>query len=746
MFAKKRLNVAFVGNYLPRICGIATFTTDICGAVTRNLSHSSNVFAIAVNDNNKTYDYPKEVIGTINQETQKDYIDAANIINTSNAEVVCLQHEYGIYGGWDGAYIMSLLSRLNIPVVTTLHTVLMSPSPNQKKIMNEIVSRSEKVIVMSRKAVDFLTDIYGVDRNNIELILHGTPDFHSIDSSHFKKRFKMEGRKMILTFGLLSPNKGIETVLNALPEVVEQFPDITYVVLGKTHPNILKEHGEKYRMSLMKLTEKLGLKSNVIFDNRFVSIGELKGWLSASDIYITPYMNKAQIVSGTLSYAISSGNATISTPYWHAKETLGDGTGVLFDFNDHKSLANILKDLLSDEKKLKTMQKKAFNFGKQTTWKKISKKYIDVLSPAAQKKPKEKVIYAKSSAVMRLPEFDLTHIKRLTDDTGIIQHAKYIVPDRRTGYCLDDNSRALMMSAWAFSLLKNDEAKKLLSVYCSFMNFMQKDDGKFKNFLDYNRNFMDHEGSDDSNGRTIWACGYVIWKSPNDSYRSMASECFRKTFPNIPKLNLRGKAFAMLGLCSYLRAYQNDERAFILLKECSKNLIEAYSVKRDGDWHWFEDILCYDNAIMPMALFNAYQHLKEEDILKIAVESLAFLEKLIFKNGKMSIIGNNGWYKKGHARAQFDQQPIDAAAMVLALQSAYRATHNKEYLTRMKEAFDWFMGENDLGMPLYDIDTKGCADGLHQSGVSMNQGAESTISFLMALLAMIEEYEIESLA
>jgi glycosyltransferase involved in cell wall biosynthesis len=745
MFGKKRLNVAFVGNYLPRICGIATFTKDICESVSKNLSSSSNVFAIAVNDNNKTYDYPKKVIGTINQETQKDYIDAANIINTSNAEVLCLQHEYGIYGGWDGAYIMSLLSRINIPVVTTLHTVLMSPSPNQKKIMTEIASRSEKVVVMSKKAVDFLTDIYGVNREKIELILHGTPDFPSIDSSHFKKRFKLEGRKMLLTFGLLSPNKGIETVLNALPEVIEQFPDMTYVVLGKTHPNVLKEQGEKYRMQLMKLSEKLGLSSNVIFDNRFVSIEELKAWLSASDIYITPYMNKAQIVSGTLSYAISAGNAVISTPYWHAKETLGDGTGVLFDFNDHRGLATVLKGLLADEKKLEEMQKKAFNFGKQTTWKKVSRKYIETLNSASQKRPKERLAYAKSSALMRLPEFDLTHVKRLTDDTGIIQHSKYIVPDRSTGYCLDDNARALMAVTWAFSLLKSDDAKRLLSVYCSFMNFMQKEDGRFRNFMDYNRNFMDQDGSDDSNGRTIWACGFIIWKSPNESYRSMASECFRKTFGNIPKLNLRGKAFAILGLCAYLRAYQNDEKAFVLLKECSKHLLEAYGRQRKNDWHWFEDILCYDNAVMPMALFNAYQHLKEESVLKTAVESLAFLEKLTFRNGKMSVIGNDGWYRKGHNKAQFDQQPIDAAAMVMAMQSAYRATRDKEYLTRMKEAFDWFMGENDLGMPLYDIETKGCADGLHKSGVSMNQGAESTISFLLALLAMIEEYEIESL-
>lgn len=743
-FGKKRLNIAFIGNYLPRICGIATFTTDLCESTIKNLSHDSNIFVIAINDSNN-YNYPNVVLGTIQQNVQKDYINAANIINTSDAQVVCLQHEYGIFGGWDGSYIISLISRLEIPLVTTLHTVLMSPTPNQKKLLCEIANRSEKVIVMSKKAVELLTELYGINRDKIQLILHGTPDFSSIDSSHFKKRFKLENKKMILTFGLISPNKGIETVLNALPEVVQKFPDITYVVLGRTHPNVLKEQGEKYRMYLMKLVEKLNLKNNVIFDNRFVSIEELKGWLSASDIYITPYMNKAQIVSGTLSYAVSAGNAVISTPYWHAQELLANDTGILFDFNDYKSLSKILIELLSDEKKLKKLQKKAFEFGKQTTWKKISLKYIDVLYSVAQKKKEIPSAIAKSSTILRLPEFDLSHIKRLTDDTGIIQHAKYIVPDRNTGYCLDDNARALMLAAWAYSLLKNEDAKNLLPIYCSFINYMQKDDGRFRNFLDYRRNYLDNDGSDDSNGRAIWACGYTIWKAPNDFYRSMASECFKKTFPNITKLNLRGKAFAILGLCAYLRAYQNDEKAFILLKECVDYLISAYEKNKDEKWKWFEDILCYDNAILPMSLFNAYQHLKDEKILNIAIESLKFLEENSLKGGKLSIIGNNGWYRKGQTRAQFDQQPIDATAFVLAYQSAYRATHDKQYLEKMKISFDWFLGENDLGLSLYDIDTKGCSDGLHKDGISMNQGAESTISFFLALLAMIEEYEIESI-
>lgn len=345
---------------------------------------------------------------------------------------------------------------------------------------------------------------------------------------------------------------------------------------------------------------------------------------------------------------------------------------------------------------------------------------------------------------MRLPLFNLAHVKRLTDDTGMIQHAKYIVPDRKSGYCLDDNARALMLCASAVFLLKDKDAKDLLPVYYSFMHYMQKENGWFRNFLDYKRDFIDEDGSDDSNGRAIWALGCIIWRAPKDSYRSLAVECFRKAMRNIPKLNLRGKAFALLGLSSYLRAYQSDEQAYMMLKDGCGFFVEMYERTKDNSWKWFENIICYDNAIIPMALFNAYSYLKDEKILNCAVESLSFLEDIVFDNGRMSIVGNNGWYKKGGQKPQFDQQPIDAAAMILAFQSAYRTTRDTDYLEKMRVAFDWFLGDNDIGLPLYDSETGGCADGLAKDGVSMNQGAESTISFLMALLAMMEEYEIEN--
>ncbi|MCX6112145.1 MAG: glycosyltransferase [Proteobacteria bacterium] len=742
---KKHCNVAFIGNYLPRICGIATFTSDLLAAVEKQFSSRSNLFAIAMNDEGRSYDYPSKVLFSINQSKLKDYLEAANIINTSNAQVACLQHEFGIFGGEDGEYILSLLSKLTIPLVTTFHTVLMTPRPNQKRIMTEISKYSAKLIVMSDKSKKMLKNIYNVPEDKIEMIFHGTPNFSSIDSSPFKKRFKLEGKKMILTFGLLSPNKGIETVIRALPPLIKDFPDITYVVLGKTHPHVYKEHGDRYRESLVRLVEKLKLQSHVIFDERFVSIEELYAWLQASDIYVTPYMNKAQAVSGTLSYAIGAGNAILSTPYWHAEEVLADGRGYLFDFNDSEKLSSILRELLQDEKKLKALQKKTYNYGRQMRWDVVSAKYADLFLKVSSYKRGDLLKYAKSSVVMRIPPFDLKHLKRLTDDTGIIQHAKYIIPERSTGYCLDDNARALMVAAWAVFLFKDEQAKELLTTYCSFVRYMQRESGGFANFFSYTRDHLEEEGSDDSNGRAIWALGFLAWKTSNKTLRSFSSDMITKSLKIIPKLNLRGKAFSAMGLVCYIRAFGSDDYTLDLLKNVTKDILEAYYRNSDGDWKWFEGILCYDNAVMPMALFNSFSILNDEKILEVAKESLSFLEKNIFKGGMLSIIGNNGWYTKGEKKAQFDQQPIDAAAVVLAMQSAYRITKDKEYLVKMRNAFDWFLGENDLSIPMYDIESKGCSDGLMKEGISMNQGAESTISFLLAQLAINEEYEIENL-
>jgi hypothetical protein len=480
----------------------------------------------------------------------------------------------------------------------------------------------------------------------------------------------------------------------------------------------------------------------VIFDDRFVSLEELYAWLMAADIYVTPYLNEAQIVSGTLSYAIGAGTAIISTPYWYAKELLAEGRGRLINFGDSGALADTLRDLLSDKTKLKSLRAKTYKFGRQMRWEIVAAKYLELFRQTAAVTAKRSMVLKTPPLLLREPPFDLGHLKRLTDDTGLIQHAKYIVPDRHTGYCLDDNSRALMVCAWAYSLLGDEDAKKLISTYFSFTHFMQNPDGRFRNFMDYQRHFLDKTGSDDAFGRAIWALGYIIWRPPRDAYRSLAYECFQKALPNVRAMNLRGKALAMLGLAAYLRCYQGDESVSALLRECADNLLALYKQVATDDWRWFEDILCYDNGIMPMALFQTYALLRDEKYLQVAKETLEFLEKTITSNGHLSIVGSRGWYKKNGPKAQYDQQPIDAAAMVLAYQSAYWVTQDKEYLKKMRLAFGWFLGENDMGMSLYDHETKGCADGLLPEGVSLNQGGESTVSFLMALLAMIEEYEI----
>ena len=739
---KPALNIAFVGNYSPRLCGIATFTTDLCEATAKQLGQRSNVFAVAVNDTEQGYAYPPRVEFTIQKNQQSDYYEAANFINASNADVVCVQHEYGIYGGWDGIYILSLVSSLSVPVVVVLHTVLKTPTPNQKKIIQEMAQRASRLVVMSELAVTLLQEVYAVPAEKVARLYHGTPDFTALDNRRYKKRFQVEGNQTLLTFGLLSPNKGIETVIQALPELVREFPKLIYVVLGKTHPNVRKEYGEKYRTGLVALVDKLGLHEHVIFDDRFVSLEELCAWLMATDIYITPYLNEAQIVSGTLSYAVGAGTAIISTPYWYAQELLAEDRGLLFGFADSAALAAALRDLLADKAKLKSLRARTYQFGRQMRWEIVAAKYLELFRRTAAVAAKRSMVLKTPTLLLREPPFDLAHLKRLTDDTGLIQHAKYIVPDRHTGYCLDDNSRALMLCAGAYSLLRDEDAKELISTYFSFTHFMQNPDGRFRNFMDYQRRFLDETGSDDAFGRALWALGYIIWRPPRDAYRSLAFECFQKALPHVRGLNLRGKALAMLGLAAYLRCYQGDESVTALLRECADNLLALYRDVATDDWRWFEDIVCYDNGIMPMALFQTYALLREEKYLQTARETLEFLEKTMTHDGRLSLVGSSGWYKKGGPRAQYDQQPIDATAMVLAFQSAYWVTQDKDYLKKMRLAFGWFLGENDMGMSLYDHETKGCADGLLREGVSLNQGGESTVSFLMALLAMIEEYEI----
>jgi len=741
----KKLKIVCIGNYPPRQCGIATFTMNLIDSLVNNdreKNIKADAFIVALNDPNQEYQYPEEVTHVINQNHSQDYQKAVKYINYSDADICVLQHEFGIFGGNSGVYILPLIYRLKIPLVVIFHTVLREPSYDQRNIVREIGKRAAKIVVMSKIAVDFLTGIYEIPVEKIKVIEHGVPDFDFMQNLYHKKKFHVEKRKTLITFGLLSRNKGIETVINALPEVVKKHPDILYVILGKTHPAVVRVSGEEYRNYLKLLVRRNNLMEHVYFDDRFVSTEELLGYLSAADIYITPYLNEAQITSGTLSYAVGAGAAVISTPYWHALELLSEDRGILFDFNDSGKLSHILNELLDNPDKLLTLRKKAYDYGRKTVWPEIGLKYLKLMSELIELNP---VAEAEEEPVINpllLPKFDLGHIIRLTDSTGIIQHAKYNIPRFKDGYCLDDNSRALLMVTMAYKLLKDQKALDLMSFYLSYIQYMQNDDGTFRNFLGFDRRFLDEKGSEDSFGRTIWALGSLVRFSPNDACFELGKEMFLKASPNFNKLqSLRGISNTVLGISSWLHRFPEDEEMTRTLKEMSEKIIGMYAKQKSDAWLWFEPLLSYDNGIIPFALFQAYEITGNEDVLKTAKESMAFLDELVFREGYISLIGSDEWFKKGERRSQYDQQPVDAMAMVLMFHQASVVTGDNQYLKKMFSSFMWFLGENDLRLPLYDFETHGCNDGLESGGVNRNQGAESTLSYLIAYLTVITAYE-----
>lgn len=738
------MKLAYIGTYLPRECGIGTFTKDLLHSMVRDNGKETKAnegFVVALNDHEQTYPYPEEVKLIIRQEQQADYLEAANFINLSGADLCILEHEFGIFGGQNGVYILPLLHRLEIPLVVTLHTILNAPSYNEKAVLIEICKMASKIVVMSHKAIGFLTRIYRVPKEKIVLIEHGVPDIH-FNQALSKKEFKLEDKKVLLTFGFIGRNKGIETVIKALPQIIEKYPNVLYMVLGKTHPNVLRHSGEEYRNYLHRLIKSLNLADNVLFLNEFIDQKELFKYLSASDIYITPYLNEAQITSGTLSYAMGVGCAVISTPYWYATEVLADGRGRLFNFNNSDELAAIFKELLNQPNLLKDLQKKAYEYGRNITWPKIGEKYM-ALVKSILAEPQEAVV-KKETIVnpLLLPPFSLSHIKRLTDDTGIIQHAKFGIPNLKEGYCLDDNARALLMVLMASRQKKDSLALELSPIYLSFIHYMQNKDGTFRNFLSFNRNFLDEVGSEDSFGRTIWALGYLLGNAPNDAYYQTGKLVFFDAAPNFEKLqSIRSIANTMIGISYYLRSNPSDDVMTERLRHFAHTLIKHYEDNSSRDWKWFEPLLAYDNGILPLALLHSAEILTDDKITRTALDTMNFLTGITLKDGYLSIIGNKEWYKKDGERSMFAQQPIDALAMVLMYHQAFHLTKNKEYLNKLYTSFMWFLGENDLRMSLYDFETKGCCDGFENYGVNRNQGAESSLAYLISHLTVLQAYE-----
>jgi glycosyltransferase involved in cell wall biosynthesis len=736
--------IAFIGNYLPRRCGIATFTTDLCEAFAA-LSPSVQLFAIPVTDIEEGYAYPERVRFEIKEQDIISYKAAADFLNLNNIDVVCLQHEFGIFGGDAGSYILTLLRQLKMPIVTTLHTVLQHPSALQKRVMDELLDLSDYVVVMTQKAIDILQAVNKIHGPKIRLVPHGIPDVSFIDPNFYKDQYGVEGKTALLTFGLLAPHKGIEVVLRALPKVIKEYPNAVYIVVGATHPNLLRHEGEAYRLFLQRLCDELGVSKNVIFHNRFVSLEELKELLVLADIYITPYLEEAQIVSGTLAYSFGVGNAVISTPYWHAAELLSDGKGIIVPFNDPEAIGQAIIRLIGNENERNTMRKSAYLLGREMIWSNVASKYASIFeesrmkrSPVTQKKitmqPLEQLFPV-------LPDIKLDHLVRMTDSIGIFQHATFNVPNFSEGYCTDDNARALILAV----LLENLGTVNLLTIndlasrYLGFLRYAWDSSiGRFRNFLTFQRNWKEEVPSEDCHGRALWAIGICIGQSKNEGFVQMSVELFEKAIASSASFTSpRAWAFILLGIHEYLQRFHGDRLVRNWLQILATRLHDLYKVNTDAEWLWFESSLTYCDAQLPHALLVSGHDLNNEEMLKAGIDALKWLVKIqTSMRGHFQPVGSDGAYHRGGVKSVFDQQPVEAYSTVSACLEAYRVTKDKAWYDEASKAFQWFLGGNDLGISLYDPVTGGCCDGLHIDRVNRNQGAESTLSFLLSLTEM----------
>ncbi|HEY2118391.1 MAG TPA: glycosyltransferase family 4 protein [Candidatus Acidoferrum sp.] len=737
--------IAVVGNYLPRRCGIATFTTDLCDAIHKEYG-ATELLALPVNDTEEGYIYPSRVRFELSEDNLASYRQAADFLNFSNIDLVCLQHEYGIFGGPAGSHILEMLRRLQMPFATTLHTVLRNPNPDQRAVMEEIATLSDRLIVMSQNSSDILQEVFHVPLEKIDLIPHGIPDLPFTDPNFYKDAFGTEGKDVLLTFGLLSPNKGIENVIKALPKILSRHSNVVYMVSGVTHPHILRREGDQYRIYLQKLAKELGVEANVIFRNRFVSYEELVELIGAADIYITPYKHREQVVSGTLAYALSAGKAIISTPYLHAIELLDNERGVLVPFDDPDAIAEKALELLDNGTARHAMRKRAYLYARDMVWNRVAQKYMQSFERIYNERlrnPRATFTAQNTEKNLdRLPAIKLDHLYRMTDHTGIVEHAVFVIPNYPEGYTTDDNARALIVAILAeeFGASPRAGAIDLASRYLAFL-WLAFDPitKRFRNLLSYERQWQELEGSEDSHGRALWGLGTVLGRSRDAGWRGAAGRMFEQAVPAATDFKSpRACAFALLGLQEYLDSFPGDRAALGASDTLANRLMNAYRAHRTDDWKWFENSLTYSNARLPQALIRAGTRAANEEMVSAGLESLDWLLGIQHceAKGHFVPIGSEGFYSKTTEKARFDQQPVEACAAVSACLQAYCVTGRSRWRKEAWTAFNWFLGDNDLQVALYDPTTGGCRDGLHPDRANENQGAESTLSFLMALLEM----------
>lgn len=738
------LRVAAIGNYLPRQCGIATFTTDLCEAIAAR-SKDTTVFAVPVNDTEDGYSYPERVGFELAEKEVASYRRAADFLNINNVDIVCLQHEFGIFGGPAGSHILALLSELRMPVVTTLHTVLHEPDATYRKAMDEVAKLSDRLVVMSQRSREFLEDIYEVPGEKIDFIPHGIPDVAFVDPNYYKDQFGVEGKLVLLTFGLLSPNKGVENVVEALPAILEKHPNVMYMIVGATHPHLKREQGESYRLSLERLVQANGVEANVIFHNRFVSLKQLIEFIGAADIYVTPYLSVAQAVSGSLAYSVGAGKAVVSTPYWYAEELLADRRGILVPMKTPRAIAERVMDLLDDERERHAMRKRAYQLGRDMIWSKVAKQYMQSFERAREdraRKPRGRFVAKTLDKRPReLPLIKLDHLRRMTDDSGILTHAVFSVPDYTSGYRVEDNARALVLTVLLEGLgdAPSAEARWYGSRYLAFLQHAyNREKGRFRCCFSYDRQWLEEVGSENAHGRAMWALGIVAGRSSDPGLRGVAGRLFDEALPaTLHFTEPRAWAYTLLGIQEYMRRFFGHKSAQDIRNALSQRLLDLYFKNSSNEWPWFEEALSECNGRLPHALFLCGQWLGRGDMVDAGLAALEWLVSVQRADSDYFVpIGTEGWYPRGGMRARFDQHPLEAWATVAACIEAYRMTSEQKWMREAQRAFDWFLGDNDLGIPLYNPTTGGCHDALTPDQVNQNQGAEATLCFLLAMMEM----------
>lgn len=728
--------IALIGNAPPRLCGIATFTRDVRAALLTAFPDIA-LDLYAMDDPGSSHCYGPEVICAIRQDEIGDYRVAAQRINDSGADVVLVQHEYGIFGGPSGAHVVKLLDRIEAPVVVTLHTVLEHPTADQRVVIEALARRASTLIVMAEKGREILCRVHGIPGTRIAVVPHGVPDRPLVSSIPLKARFGFAGRRVLLTFGLLSPNKGIETMIRALPAIAAAHPEILYVVLGATHPHLVAREGETYRDSLLALAGELGVSGAVRFVDGFLAQDELLDYLQAADIYVTPYMTETQITSGTLAYAVALGKPVVSTPFWHAAELLGDGTGSLVPFGDSRRFAEEIITLLDDPARLAAVGARAYAAGRGMIWSKLAQSYLAICADAVRRKPVRMPLPSRAQE-RQVVTPRLEAVERMTDSCGMIQHSIFAVPDRSHGYCVDDNCRALML----MHRIDGDgtaRADALATVYASFVQHAWNGDrGRFRNFMAFDRAWLEAEGSEDSFGRSLWAIGVTTAEARGQDMRRWALTLFDQVAPHALKLNSpRTWAFALLGADAVLGAHPDHPLARKLVADFGARLLDSLRIGRRADWIWFEAVLAYDNARLPEALLRAGKRLGNAQMRSEALASLEWLDGMQTNaEGQFRAVGTDSFMRAYAEPLPYDQQPLEAWATVDAMLYAHDLTNDARWLEGAWRAHGWYLGNNDLDLPMATSGDGGCFDGLMSDRVNLNQGAESILAYQFACVAM----------